>query len=249
MSWSNPLLAASISEAFVAIFEGFVGTEREIDAIFEFEGADTALERTDFPGRGLSDSTRSESVAHSAPPQTSASSSMPQRPTPSVQIPTSPRSPRAKANTLLGRSVDIVHSPLAQRYMPLVVDEDTTGNAPDPSANLAPGIGYGPAGRRRTSIYRRPGNEIVGTSVAQSGATSAWKYSNSDSRKEVMDNIPISQSPDSDYAAQPKEKPKTIAETEQAEETSGGVALTARLVDIEKRQIRMEELLLKLVKQ
>jgi hypothetical protein len=246
---------ASISEAFTAFFEGFVGAESEIDALFEFEEADTALDRTDFPVPGSSDGTRSEGIARSALPQTPAGSSMPTpRPTPSIQIPPSSRSPRAKGNSVVGRNVDVAQSltsPLAQIYMPVVLDEDTIGNAPEISKNLAPGISYGPARRRLTSTHRRPGSEIISTSLAQSLAVTPRKYSGSDSRKGVMDDIPISESPDTEFAAQrsSEKKLKTAAETEHVEETSGGAALAARLADIEKRQIRIEELLLKLVKQ
>ena len=225
-----------------AIFEGFVGAESEIDAIFEFEEANPTLGRTDFLLRE-SDSARPDGVAQSASPQTSASQATPtQRPSTSIQIPVTPRSPRAKANARSLDAAQSLTSPLAQIYMPVVVDEDTFGNAPEAPTSLAPGISYGPARRRLTSMHRRPGKEIL---------SSAIPTSSTDSKKGVADDVPISESPDADPASQTivERRPQTAEETEEAEEASSGVALATRLADIEKRQIRIEEILLNLVKQ
>lgn len=117
----------------------------------------------------------------------------------------------------------MVHaSPLAQLFHPLIVDDAIPEDA-QPNAGTRDGVSYGPLSRRRLS-----------------SATTLQKMFPSSQG----DNA-IVQSPD--QRSEALWEPETAEETEEKESTLGSLEWARRLDSIEKRQQRIEELLLEVV--
>ena len=114
-------------------------------------------------------------------------------------------------------------SPLAQLFHPLIVDDAIPENA-QPNAGTRDGVSYGPVSRRRlssaTTLQRMfPPNREGDNAIVQSP----------DQRSEAL------------------WEPETAEETEEKESTLGSLEWARRLDSIEKRQQRIEELLLEVV--
>jgi hypothetical protein len=113
-------------------------------------------------------------------------------------------------------------SPLAQIYQPLIVDEVIPEDA-QPYAGTRDGVSYGPVSRRRlssaTTLQRMNQPSREGDTMVQ----------NSDQRSDLL------------------WEPETAEETEEKEATLGSLEWERRLNSIDKRQKRIEELLLEVV--
>jgi hypothetical protein len=115
-------------------------------------------------------------------------------------------------------------SPLAQIYQPLIVDDrDMIPEDTQPHAGTRDGVSYGPVSRRRlssaTTLQRMNQPSREGDTMVQ----------NSDQRSDLL------------------WEPETAEETEEKEAMLGSLEWERRLNSIDKRQKRIEELLLEVV--
>ena len=157
---------------------------------------------------------------------------------------------RARLNTGVSQGVDhATFSPLAQVYNPLLLDHEH--NVPDTAA--AHGISYGPATRRRlTSIMAtkpRPMPNVFGSEAQSNRPNQPQSFSD----KNVFPRRGIlSASPGQEPIGDPS--PVRATEAEGVEDDTGESAaqatlhqaVTTRLDDIERRQVRIESLLMKI---
>jgi hypothetical protein len=235
----------------VAFLESLVGSENEIDAIFEHEGElESALDTSDQDYPNTQPEPSHQQRLAPPHPQTSATRAVPPR-RPSVNIshqPPFPSSPRARLHSAVARGLEVAHSytsPLAQIFTPLVVSEEPSEGPPEAGTSTT-GISYGPASRRRlTFSHRHPAADPVGATAPSGG--SPRRRTTSGPRLTSMQDAPTS--PLGPAGRQDLDtEGKTVSEVEQEEDT-GGVppGLSSRLASMEERQVRIEELLLKLV--
>lgn len=230
----------------MTFFEGLAGSEADIDAIFEIEeDFESALDT----GEGAHD-VYSQSQSQR---RFSGASISPPAPPPQPQSSSPPRAiPRLRVNSAVNRGADataFIHSPLAQVFQPLVVDEDrfktTTNNATN--ALFPTGISYGPASRRRlTSIQsmHRGAHEPLQTQLQLNTgkkfpiiARGSPKDREGPFRRELSS----------------ERMPETVTEVKEQEDASGtnnpGQAQwLERLTQIEQRQARIENLLSQIAK-
>ncbi|KAG6813886.1 hypothetical protein H0H92_006293 [Tricholoma furcatifolium] len=202
----------------LTFFEGLVGSDADISAIFEIaEEYESALDLNDSASfqYNADQRARRRSSGHMQHGQTTGNGG-PAAPT-----------PRTRLNSVMHRGTEVTQSfvsPLAQVFQPLMVDDTIREESPDkdsdepssaaPSSQpTSPAVSYGPA----------------------------------------LSQAPVSQSPDPMLETVPTApaSPERVTE-ELAEESKGDpageLAFERRLNDIEKRQERIEELLLQIAR-
>lgn len=162
---------------------------------------------------------------------------------PSPQSP-SVAAPRQRLGSILNRGAEAAHniaSPLAQIFIPLVVDDDIpeeSGNGSSSMLNVPTGISYGPASRRKQSMMHR-------TPTVENALARTHRFPSMGSH-ESRDAHVASSSPDpiSDIVGHGME---TAEEAEEEEDNSGGmIRWMERLDKLEQGQKRIEDLLLKI---
>ena len=116
-------------------------------------------------------------------------------------------------------------SPLAQLFQPLIVDEVITEDTQQPYAGTRDGVSYGPVSRRRlssaTTLQRMMQSNREGDAMVQNRSP--------DQRSEMLWD------------------PETAEETQEKEATLGSLEWERRLDSIDRREKRIEELLLEIV--
>lgn len=131
---------------------------------------------------------------------------------------------RHRLTTSLGRPLDMTAqaSPLAQIFQPLIVDELMPEDT-QPYAGTREGVSYGPVSRRRlssaTTLQRMMQSNREGDAVVQSP----------DQRSDMLWDL------------------ETAEETQEKEATLGSLEWERRLDSIERREKRIEELLIEIV--
>ena len=134
---------------------------------------------------------------------------------------------RQGRHRVLSRPVETMSqaSPLAQIFQPLIVDEAIPEDT-NPYTGTREGVSYGPASRRRLS-----------------SATTLHKIIPTN-RETENENFNVSSSMQgSGERSGLLWEPETVEETQERESTLGSLEWARRLDSIEKRQTRMEELL------
>jgi len=205
----------------MTFFEGLVGVDADINAVFEIEEEfDSALDADNNDGfsirnRGRRPSSRTERVTTGVP--------------------------LGKFNTTMSAQS---YSPLAQVYNPVVID-DNMEDSSNPGHSAQPVISYGPATRRRfTPIQRRP----VGLSD-QAHSTQLRRFPtiptmNMKKVSPPAHGILRSRSQDRYLKMQPSTAPQSEVSDMSDGEHPQRPEFMQRLDDIEKRQERIESLLI-----
>ena len=124
------------------------------------------------------------------------------------------------------------------------MDDDGVGSSGD-SEIQASGVSYGPASRRRLSPRRGPGaNDTAGGTVAQIRGDYEHRASSESpfelTEDDVQSVVSFPHLPDSEKT------PNVATQAVRDAELVGGNLLINQLAEMEKRQIRMEKLLMKL---
>ncbi|KAJ2918690.1 hypothetical protein MD484_g1789, partial [Candolleomyces efflorescens] len=237
----------------MTIFEGFAGSEADIEAIFEIvDESDTALDMTEDE----------ENVHRQRRPRNGSGYSITSKPfrrspmRPSSSPPDRQQIPRLRVNAGVTRPMEPQSfSPLAQVFQPLVVeeeDEDTLA-ALTPAATTT-ALSYGPASRRRINSIV-PSRRAPDPLLAQAQMNNAMKkfpmgagtgLSPPDPSKEG--GIPI-RSGRTGARGRSYDRPSTVEEIREQESDDIGKSarLERRLDEIEKRQERIEVLLSSIV--
>ncbi|KAI9464263.1 hypothetical protein F5148DRAFT_1210255 [Russula earlei] len=210
------------------LLEGlFPGVGSDIDAIFEFEEQlDNALDMHDQGAAHPMEQTRNDTVRGAGGSiRTHTISRMPSeslRPdgSPGPQI-------RHRITTSLSRPADamVQASPLAQLFQPIIVDE-VIPEGLHLHAGARDGVSYGPASRRRLSS----GTTLQRMNLPNPNrdGDTTWSRSPGQMSEALME-------------------PETVGETEEKESTLGSLEWARRLDSIERRQKRIEELLMEVV--
>ncbi|KAF8239383.1 receptor-activated Ca2+-permeable cation channel [Tricholoma matsutake] len=228
----------------LTFFEGLVGPGSDISAIFEieeeFESAlDTAESGNDF------DSQQQPQASPNSQPLPSPSFAGPNTPsTPSNMSPT----PRARLSSAVSRGIDTAQnfaSPLAQVFKPLVVHDnspETISPAAGPTGPIV--ISYGPASRRRVSsmqsLQRRHPESLI--NQAQANVLKRLPPMSS-----PVEQSALSESPDHIREESPLTERKSLMDT-MVTDDAGGADWKRRMDRMEKRQERIEDLLVQLTK-
>lgn len=170
----------------------------------------------------------------------------------SLQPPASPAAiplSRPRLNTLLHKGVEmaqnVVASPLAQIFQPLIVDDDIPEEPEDEQNSAGNFVSYGPASRRRLlSMNQRRPVEM---------AAQAMRWGPTSVAHKLLGEHPLSQSPEQNQLEQQAERdeedpqPETVTQVEDEEQSGGGEPrLMRKLHLMEERQKRIEDLLLQL---
>jgi len=152
---------------------------------------------------------------------------------------------RMNVNSHLHRP-DVLQSPLAQVFMPVVVDDDIPEDSSD-RGSLHPSDGhvlsYGPASRRRLgSMQHHTARRTTDSSSQTPSAFQRAPFLSIDTEPETLGQGLLSISP----GRQPL--PSSTAEQleENIEESGGMTELVRRMKDMEERQQRIEDLLIQL---
>ncbi|KAG6334595.1 hypothetical protein ID866_4489 [Astraeus odoratus] len=145
---------------------------------------------------------------------------------------------------------DMLQSPLAQIFQPVVVNDEIHDRGSDKGSLLAPSsnshmVSYGPASRRLSSLHATPASMPKRTSDSSAKTPAITRrppFPAIDTRPEVLDSGPISASPD-----QEPEPQSTAEEVEENIQESGGMTeLFHKINRMEERQKRIEDLLVQL---
>lgn len=252
------------------IFDGLAGGDADIDAIFELEDElDSALDSHEHGVAPPMGRQRTMSTAQSRRPSghepRRSSGNGPRSPPPFPRQPPSPQKdgrqqsdavplPRQRVNSVLNRGAEMAHnfaSPLAQIFQPLVLDMgmgDDMAEDEQPQ-DMRDAISYGPATRRRlTSIARRPTTVEQHSSPHPPPATALRRFPTAAAARPQSPSFgtPISESPD--QHADPGSPSETAGQAEEKESTLGNMQWMKRLDEMDARQKRMEEMLLRIVK-
>lgn len=183
----------------LSLFEGFSGTDADIDAIFELE---EQMDEADESALDLEDSAippvdprahRRQSTISRHRPSFSVSSMRSQvsaRTGNGSSQPASPKSPpkkpemlspasgsvplpRSRALSLLSRNLELAASapsPLAQVFQPLNVTDDAPAEDPSVGAATSAAVSYGPATRRRVpSLHPQPARRAMTVAATATG--------------------------------------------------------------------------------
>ena len=171
-------------------------------------------------------------------------STTPPRATGHTRQPSGPVQLRMRANSHLHRP-DVLQSPLAQVFMPVVVDDDITEDSSDrgslhPHDSHLPS--YGPASRRRISAMHTTARRATDPSSRTPGATQRTPFLSIDTgSSDVLGEALLSVSPGC------QQVPPTAEELEENMEDYGGMTeLLQRIKDMEERQQRIEDMLIQL---
>jgi hypothetical protein len=169
---------------------------------------------------------------------------------PSATPPATP-SRRRKLATLLHKATDtaqnVISSPLAQIFKPLLADDDMIPEQPlneqhDQPQNV-PSVSYGPASRRQLlSLNQRQSGIDLPSSLPSTIKWESSPVSHLLPEHHTSGNIEQDERRDNE-----PEEPETAAEIEEEEEEAGGEPrLLRRLSVMEERQKRIEVLLIQL---
>ncbi|KAG5717438.1 hypothetical protein E4T56_gene7242 [Termitomyces sp. T112] len=226
-------------------FEGLVGSDADINAIFEIEEEfESALDTSDAMSYQHSEGFRRMSLG----------------PAQHTQLPHSPQitMSRLRSNSLMPRGLEGAQnfvSPLAQVFSPLVVvdrpipeesdqaDEDKTPSSSSPMPPPA-AVSYGPASRRRISMVSLRGQRPASPPHRQQVKLrkfSTFPKSSSPPRMPLLHSPEAIEEPDPESPASPEVV--TEALVERRGEHPDSIVLERRLDEMEKRQERIEELL------
>ncbi|RDB20824.1 Calcium channel YVC1 [Hypsizygus marmoreus] len=236
----------------LTFFEGLAGSDSDISAIFEIEDEfESALDTQD-------DTTNHQPTDHVRRPSSHAQPGSPPR--------AIPHASRTRLNSLLHRGSDAAQtfiSPLAQVFQPLVVD-DTIAEEPtdksSPTAPLAPMVSFGPASRRRLSSMQSLRGQHAEPLLYHAQANAMKKFPTlpkpsspvNTSTKPASPINTMTKSPDQIPPApkSPTRRPESVLESEsEAESQRGGISTWAsRLDEMERRQERIESLLMQIAK-
>ena len=163
-----------------------------------------------------------------------------------------PLPPRQRVNSVLNRGAEMAHnfaSPLAQIFQPLVLDMGDDMAEDEQPQDMRDAISYGPATRRRlTSIARRPTAVEQHSSPHPPPATALRRFPTAAAARPQSPSFgtPISESPD--QHADTGSPSETAGQAEEKESTLGNMQWMKRLDEMDARQKRMEEMLLRIVK-
>lgn len=154
--------------------------------------------------------------------------------------PSSVPGPRHRLTSIMTRGVEVAQSaasPLAQIFQPLIFDDDI----PDDHQHIQDthGVSYGPATRRRlSSMQWRNHPPDTGPGAPSTALRRFPTHGSNESRSKALPSQTLSESPDS--RTQPQET------AEEIEDEGPHPPLEKRLDSIEKRQRRIEDLLVQL---
>ncbi|KAF9223997.1 hypothetical protein BS17DRAFT_808316 [Gyrodon lividus] len=252
----------------MSLFEGLAGSGANIDVIFDIEDdMENALDTEDYgellpiqpsnglqrrisrksghPSRSSLRPARPPSPKEQEPPSTPApQSSAPQSP---QQHPPSPQRAtghirQSSAPIQLHRRVksDVIHSPLAQVFQPLIVDDDVVvggDNGGGGGLLQAPVISYGPATRRRLMSIQST-NRYQSELSASTPIVPRKPFPVIDTRQETLRGLP---SPELQLGI------PTAEQVEESNEEDGGMTeWLRRMRQMEERHKRVEDLLVQL---
>ncbi|KAJ7577063.1 hypothetical protein C8J56DRAFT_870326 [Mycena floridula] len=236
-------------------FEGLAGSGGDIDAIFEIQdefetsALDTSEAGSPRGGAGFELTRQRRMSPFSAPTRSPLSP---------PHAPGSP--PRARLNSQMARGLTVegaaqnFTSPLAQIYQPLVIDADESDPFQSPPANSPPSnaVTYGLVHRRRMSSMHIRGVTDGHPYQHSNGSSSQQQLplNQGAGRKfPAFESLPLSASPGA--GSPPKSGPSsglTAGQVKAEEEHGDDTSMTMeRLRAIEERQVRIEEMLMKLV--
>jgi hypothetical protein len=206
------------------LLENFMqGGVSDIDAIFELEEQlDSALDTHDqvappLHSRSGSDRRPRGSVGSNTNPRVSSQSSRRPDVSPGPQM-------RHRLTTSLNRPLDttVQASPLAQLFQPIIVDEVIPEDT-QPYAGTRDGVSYGPVSRRRLS-----------------SATTLQRMMQPSREGDAMLHSP-------DQRSEMLWDPETAEETQEKDATLGSLEWERRVDAIDRREKRIEELLVEIV--
>ncbi|EIN06002.1 hypothetical protein PUNSTDRAFT_127492 [Punctularia strigosozonata HHB-11173 SS5] len=245
----------------LTFFEGLAGSGGDIDAVFDIEeDMNSALSETEelsgfLPSTSIStarkqssSSQKRQSISENpAAPRSEASPGNRKEDLPGPSTP-APRPRLMSISRVMADTTGQMPSPLAQIYQPLPVDdsilEDESG--PPPVVG-SPALSFGPVTRRRRLSSRvqprlpSDGRGGLGVHVRKTstGSSPGMRH-----RPLAEDTQTVSQSPDQ----MPWPETAGQVEEEEGERGNGSLPWIRRLENIEKRQERIEELLLQLTR-
>ncbi|KAI6041283.1 hypothetical protein EDC04DRAFT_3139831 [Pisolithus marmoratus] len=152
---------------------------------------------------------------------------------------------RRRLNSMINRT-DVLQSPLAQVFQPVVVDDEIPEeHAPDkeplpqPHSGNGHMVSYGPASRRRLASMHLASKRTTDSAAQTSGTSRRPAFPAIDTRPEALVEGPHSASPD--------RQPETAEQVEETMANNGGlVELSQKIKDMEDRQKRIESILIQL---
>ncbi|KAF4610858.1 hypothetical protein D9613_007044 [Agrocybe pediades] len=212
----------------MTFFEGLAGVDGDIDAVFEIEDAfDSALD--------IGDNNDGFSVLNHR--RLSGASSRGGRP--NVQTSPPKNIARARLNSIMTRAE--AYSPLAQVFNPLLLEDDHAREANNASSSTTTGVSYGPASRRRlTSIHTGQHRRVTHDGLMQSMQK---KFPVMNDKSSPPDRAFLRSRSHERYTS----PSSTAGEIKDAEDNSGedpnSAMIINRLEEMERRQVRIEELL------
>ncbi|KAG6889749.1 hypothetical protein C0992_004267 [Termitomyces sp. T32_za158] len=229
--------------------KGLAGSDADINAIFEIEEEfESALDTSDAMSYQYNEGFRRTSLG---PMQHTQGTLSPQTTT-----------SRLRSNSLLPRGTDGTQnfvSPLAQVFNPLVVvdrpipeesDQADKAEMSPSSSSFIPGpsvVSYGPISRRRISMVSLRGQRPASPPRRQQ--VKLRKFSTFP-KTASPPRMPLSHSPEANEEPDSPTSPEVVTEAlvESRAESGGGIVLEGRLDEMEKRQERIEELLIEIAR-
>ncbi|KAF5383692.1 hypothetical protein D9615_003626 [Tricholomella constricta] len=226
----------------LTFFEGLVGSDADINAIFEIEeDFESALDTNEGPSP----------YQYAQRPRRASSQSGP-RPADTIGSTALSAAPRTRLSSLMHRGSD-AHgfvSPLAQVFQPLVVDETipeepTDKSTPPPAPVPVPAVSYGPATRRRLSSMQSVWSQQPGPLIQANQMKKISLLPRRASPPALM-----TKSADSILAPESSPtSPETAMEAlSESEAEHAGEMWARRLEEMERRQERIEDLLMQIAR-